>query len=421
VPPRWVAPLLFCLLLFVHPAAAQLRPANSGNFATADSAATAYANPAGMTRLDRREIVVDTIAGYSRSQFKTSAATTPAGPNGDQEEDFIAIPSVYFVTPVLDERFRFGLSLNVPTGFGSDYGEDWAGRYIITESSLVYLAVNASASVRVTDWFSLGAGLEVLYTESNTKAKINNSLEGLPDGDVRFDASGVGLGGVVSALFEIDELFDFEPLVGHEMPLRVGLIYRPKTETEIDGVPEMSGLGPLLGAALAANGLLAQKVEIDTNSPQMVGLGLYIEPIERLSFAFDFLWIDMEQFGSVDISISEFSISTQSDYRDTYATTFSVGYAITPEIDLLAGFSYVSAAIADADRSLSLPIDRVYVMGVGAKYRPRDWFELFLAVNYYDTGDSRVDTQPTDRSGRIVGEFDDHFFVGVDMGVTYRF
>lgn len=325
------------------------------------------------------------------------------------------------MTPVLDERFRLGFSLNVPSGIGTDYGEDWAGRYIVTESSLVYIAVNATASVRVTDWFSLGAELLVLYTESNTKAKINNSIEGLPDGEVRFDASGVGLGGVVSALVEVDKVFDFEPLVGHEMPTRVGLIYRPKTETEVDGVPEMSGLGPLLSAALLANGLLAQKVEIDTNSPQMVGLGLYVEPIERLSFAFDFMWIDMEQFGNVDISISELSISTQSDYRDTYATTFSVGYAVTPEIDLLAGFSYVSAAIADSDRSLSLPIDRIYVMGVGAKYRPRDWFELFLAVNYYDTGDSRVDTQPNDRSGRVVGEFDDHYFLAVDLGISYRF
>jgi len=60
----------------------------------------------------------------------------------------------------------------------------------------------------------------------------------------------------------------------------------------------------------------------------------------------------MERFGSVDVSISEFSISTQSADRDTDATTFSVGYALTPEIDLLAGFSYGSAAVADADRSL---------------------------------------------------------------------
>jgi long-chain fatty acid transport protein len=199
------------------------------------------------------------------------------------------------------------------------------------------------------------------------------------------------------------------------------LAYRPKTETDIDGVPELEGIGPLLGAALIANGLVAQKVELETTSPQSVGLGLYVEPIERLSIAVDFLWIDVEQFGEVGVSVSETSITTESDYRDTYAATLSVGWDLTPELELLAGFAYLSSAIADSKRSLSLPIDRVYVVGGGAKYRIRDWVEVFGAFNYYDTGDSSVDTSPTPRSGRVVGKSSPHFALAVDLGLTFRF
>jgi long-subunit fatty acid transport protein len=47
-----------------EPADAQLRPANSGNFAAADSAATVYSNPAGMSRLDRSELVLDTTLAF---------------------------------------------------------------------------------------------------------------------------------------------------------------------------------------------------------------------------------------------------------------------------------------------------------------------------------------------------------------------
>ena len=374
-----------------------------------------------MSLLDRPEFVFDTLLVNSRSKFKVSNGTTATGGDADANNNFFAIPSLFFVTPALHERLRFGLSLNVPSGIGSDYGNDWAGRYVATESSLVYVALNGSMSVRVNDWLSLGGGLQILYTESTSKAKINNLLEGLPDGEVEYEASGIGLGGVVSALVEIDQLIDFEKLIGRDMPLRIGLTYRPKTDTDIDGVPELKGIGPLLGAALIANGLVAKKVEIETTSPQRVSFGIYAEPIERLSVTFDFLWVDMEQFGSVNVSVSNLSTTTTSDYRDTFATSISVGWELTEEVELLVGGGYLSSPIADSKRSLSFPLDRIYVVGVGAKYRPRDWFEFFGAFNYYDTGDSRVDTEPTNRSGRVIGESSPHYALGLDIGMTFRF
>jgi long-chain fatty acid transport protein len=409
------------VILLACPAEAQLRPAHAGGSAAADSASTAYSNPAGMSLLDRTELVLDTLLVNSRSKFKVSSGTTTTGGDADSNNNFFAIPSLYFVTPALHERLRFGLSLNVPSGIGSDYGNDWAGRYVATESSLVYVALNGSMSVRVNDWLSLGGGLEILYTETTSKAKINNLLEGLPDGEVEYEASGIGVGGVVSALVEVDQLVDFEELIGWDMPLRVGLSYRPKSETDVDGVPELKGVGPLLGAALIANGLVATKVEIETTSPQRVSFGIYVEPIERLSVTFDFLWVDMEQFGSVNVSVADFSITTKSDYRDTFATSISFGWQLTEEVELLVGGGYLSSPIADSKRSLSLPIDRIYVVGVGTKYRPRDWFEFFAAFNYYDTGDSRVDTEPTNRSGRIIGESSPHFALALDLGMTFRF
>jgi len=408
-------------ILLTGPAEAQLRPASTGNFASADSAATAYSNPAGMSRLDRRELVLDTLLVYSRSKFKIDDVTTTAGGDADLNNNFIAIPSAYFVTPALHERVRFGFSLNVPSGIGSDYGDSWSGRYIATESSLVYIAMNASTSVRVVDWLSLGAGLQVLYTSSTSKSKINNGPEFIPDGRVEYEASGIGFGGVVSALIEVDELVDFERLLGRDMPLRFGIMYRPKTETDIDGVPELKGVGPLLAAALAANGLINKKIELKTTSPQQLGVGLYMEPIDRLSVTLDLMWIDMEQFGNVEVSVSDISVSTESNYRDTYLAGVSLGWELTEEIDLLAGFSYLSSPISDGNRSLSLPIDRIYMVGAGIKYRPRDWFELFTAFNYYDTGESRVDTEPSSRAGRLAGESSPHFAVGVDIGLTFRF
>ena len=81
-------------------AEAQLRPALAGNHASAESAATVYFNPAGITRLEGRELVVSSILAYSRSQFDVSSATTTAGGDSDLQENFVGVPSLYFATPV---------------------------------------------------------------------------------------------------------------------------------------------------------------------------------------------------------------------------------------------------------------------------------------------------------------------------------
>ncbi len=41
--------------------------------------------------------------------------------------------------------------------------------------------------------------------------------------------------------------------------------------------------------------------------------------------------------------------------------------------------------------------------------------------NEYDTGDSHVDTEPTNRSGRIVGKSSPHYALGFNLGMTFRF
>jgi long-chain fatty acid transport protein len=129
----------------------------------------------------------------------------------------------------------------------------------------------------------------------------------------------------------------------------------------------------------------------------------------------------MEEFGSVDVSVSDISTTVEADYQDTFFTGVGVGWALGDRIDLLAGFGYLSPPISDSNRSLSLPFDRIWVVGVGAKIRPRDWLELYGAFNYYDTGDSRVDTEPSPRSGRVVGEFEDHYAIALDLGVSFFF
>lgn len=407
----WTQPACFAIALMIlvlaGSANAQLRPGMAGNFATAENAATAYYNPAGMTRLERREFIIDTTFAFTNSKFKVNGNTSTPGGDSDRNKGLVAIPSLYFVTPAFHERLRFGGSLNIPSGIGADYGQSWSGRYVSVESSLVYIAMNGSVAVRITDWFSLGGSLEVLYTSSTSKSKINNITPGQSDGQIKLKLSGVGVGGSVGVL-----------VTPHEA-VRFGFVYRPKTETDVDGVPEMKNLGPILTASLAASGLFNKKIEVGMNSPQRVSTGVVIEPIAPLSIAIDFSWIDMEQFGNVDITVSNTKTSVKSKWKDTYLAGISIGWQFTDRLQGLVGFSYLTEPISDSHRSLSLPIDRIYMYGVGARYRLRDWLEFNGAINYFDLGDSRVDISSGVPAGRVAGKFSTNYAIGINFGFRF--
>ncbi len=410
---RWqrvimIAVLIAVLIALTSPASAQLRPGLAGNFATGDNAATAYYNPAAMTRLDRREFIIDSTFAYTKSKFDVNDKTTVPGGNSDTNEGLVMIPSFYFATPAFHERLRLGGSLNIPSGIGADYGKKWSGRYIATESSLFYIAINGAVAVRVSDWLSLGGSLEILYTKSENRSRINNLADNRSDGSVKLETSGIGVGGGVSVLLTLSESF------------RVGVSYRPKTETDVDGVPELENIGPGLTAALVANDLFNKKIEIGMNSPQRVSLGIAAEPIPRLSIAVDFSWIDMEQFGNVDVTVSDSSVSVDGQWQDTYLVGISLGWKLTDELQALVGFSYLSPPISDSKRNFALPVGRIYVVGAGLRYKYRDWVEFHGAINYFDMGNAKIDDEPSAWSGRVAGKFSTNYAIGFNTGVIFR-
>ena len=131
-------------------------PALTGLVAEADNAESAFTAPAGMSRLKGTRITVQTVYVQSFADFELdSSQTTVAGGNPDKGSDPIIIPSIYYVRQ-LNDRWHAGLSLTVPSGFGSDYGGRWSGRYETVDFSLVYVALTPAVSYRVNDKLSLG-------------------------------------------------------------------------------------------------------------------------------------------------------------------------------------------------------------------------------------------------------------------------
>jgi long-chain fatty acid transport protein len=173
--------MICALCIGSHEANAQLSPALAGRTAQANNAITINQNPAGMARLEGFQAAVDLIVAITDNDFEVDEnQSTNTGGDPKNDLDWAAVPQ-FAASYSFDDRFgpfvdrwSIGFGVSVPQGFGTDYGNSWAGRYFAQETTLVFVSAQPVVAFRATDWLSIGAGASITYVESNTKVAFPN-------------------------------------------------------------------------------------------------------------------------------------------------------------------------------------------------------------------------------------------------------
>ncbi len=171
--------LIMVLLLSVLPGkqAEAFGPGYTRVNAAAESAETAYTNPAGMTRFDEPTTSAGVTFIKSFKEFAVDESRSTIGGGDPDDSDPALIPSYYHIRP-LNDKWRFGFAANVAAGFGSDYGNSWAGRYYSDAFSLAFISFTPSFAYPVNDRLSLGFSVPVTVSNSVTTSLINSPVPG---------------------------------------------------------------------------------------------------------------------------------------------------------------------------------------------------------------------------------------------------
>ena len=69
-----------------------------------------------------------------------------------------------------------GLSLTSPWGLGVEYDDDWFGRYDSIETRLTTINVSPALAYRITEWLSIGGGLNVEYADAKLTSALPDTL-----------------------------------------------------------------------------------------------------------------------------------------------------------------------------------------------------------------------------------------------------
>jgi long-chain fatty acid transport protein len=385
--------------------------ASAGWAALAEDASTAFTNPAGMTRLDRSQVLVGAQPLIITSKFNSSSATTFSGTDGGNAGGVIPSLGGYYVHSFSD-RFKAGFSLLSYFGLGLDYGDNWVGRYYVEKSDFLTLAMSPSLAYKVNDWLSIGAMFNVLYSMLHSQTAIRNVLVE-PDGQLKYEDDDFGFGGGFGLLIE--------PRTG----TRFGVTYYSPVNVSFNDVPELNGVGPVLDGILTRLGMIGTKVGMDFTIPQWIMASAYQQLTDRFAIMGNFGWQDWSQFGDVDISLSVNPETTKSfnnnvGFKDTWHAAIGAQYRVSEPWLLSAGFAYDSSPCNDSNRSPDMPFDRTFRYAAGVQY---DWSKnltLGLAYEFIDLGSAGIDKEGFLR-GNLVGDYSPNNVNVVNVNLIYRF
>ncbi|GLI34865.1 OmpP1/FadL family transporter [Desulforhabdus amnigena] len=390
--------------------------ASAGWAALADDASTSFTNPAGMTRLDRSQLLVGAQPMIITSEFNSGPYTRLAGGGGEGGNAGGVLPSLggYYVHS-LSDCFKLGIGSLSYFGAAIDYGDTWVGRYRVEKSTFLTAALSPSAAYRVNDWFSVGAMFNVVYGYLSNDVGINNLQDSLSDGKLQYKDEDFGFGGGVGVLFEPTR------------STRLGVTYYSPVDLTFTDTPSFENTGPILTRLLTQRSLIGSELELDFTIPQWIMMSLYQQVNDKLAFVANFGWQDWSEFGDVDISltvdpVNPGSLTANLKMQDTYHFALGGQYRIAQPWLLSLGFAYDTSPLSDANRSASLPLDRNIRYAAGIQY---DWnknLTLGLAYEYIDLGSANLAQLglPAVR-GTLQGDYDPNNINVVNLNLVYRF
>lgn len=324
----------------------------AGMTAKAQDASVVWYNPAAMTILHGNQITASATGIIARSNFSGSAGPTTGGSGGDAIVD--AVVGANFAVWDFSKDLKFGIGITSPFGLRTNYDSDWVGRHHAIYSSLLTINVNPSVAYRLSERFSVGAGVQIVYAKADMSSGIPLPPAGAPGPVVSFGGDGYGVG------FNLGALYEFSPTS------RVGLSFRSQVAEKLKGSAETNSA---LYAGARWGGAMSRNITAGVNLPAMVSLGVYHELTPRWAVMADLDWTGWSTFQNLTVRFDDALggnlQAVTENWRDTVFVALGAAYKLDGGHKLSFGVAYDQSPVRDQYRTARIPDSERYWTSVG--------------------------------------------------------
>ena len=378
--------------------------AYAGKAAIGEDASAAWFNPASMSRLKERQVVLGGHYIDLNSEFNNEGTTPGTGRDVGDFGSEGYIPNFHLVVP-FNDRINFGLSVATPFGLKTDYQPDWIGRFQGITSDIKSVNINPSASFKVNEHWSVGAGVSAQKLDAKLSSVVTLPVVGESLTTIAGDGWGYGFNlGVIGQI---------------TAATRVGVAYRSSIEQDLEGNVTFSG-----PAAASQNSDLRSKIRL----PASLAISSVTELTPKWQLLTDATWtewttIQKLQFDRVNAGGTAAPIPVQ-DYEWKNSWRFAVGgiYKYSDTINLKAGVAYDITPVPDERRKVRLPDEDRITFAVGSQYKFDKATTFDVAFQYVMPDKAKIDS--TEQAGvtpsRVLGTAEGDAFI-LSGQVSYKF
>lgn len=291
---------------------------------------------------------------------------TPVGSGNIGQTAFV--PAAYAGYQVTD-RLWLGVSVNSPFGFITKAEQNWAGQTYGRSSKAFSVNVTPTIGYKVTDWLSIGVGLQVQYFDVTLKRALGVSPLA-PGAILEGDAYGVGytLG------------LTLTPFEGTE----IGLGFRSSIRHQLEG-NLILGPGTIL------------PVKANVNLPEVVSVGIS----QRLSPQWKVMagveWTNWSRLNVVPVTSAATGLAVTAlpfSYRDGWFASVGAEYQVNEQLALRAGLGYEWSPITDRTRDVRIPDNDRFWASIGATYQWNDQLSFDIGYTHIFVKDTDIRLVP---------------------------
>ncbi len=322
----------------------------AGAAAIAKDASTVWFNPAGMTKLKQKQIAVVGNLIIPDSSFTNNNSTDGSGnpltgPNDDGGSTAF-VGNFYWVTDL--GATKFGLGINTPFGLGTEYDDNWVGRYHGVETSLQTINFNPSIAREVNKQLSIGAGINVLLADITLTSAVDfGSLLGAPqlvDGFADLSADNLTFNEFAWGV-NFGMMYDFNKNT------RIGVAWRSEIDVKVEGKADFKV--PLAAAPVLGSGAFQDtRLQANVVLPQNLSVSVKHD-MNKITLLADITWTGWSSFDELRIEYNNpsqpDSVTTEA-WEDTFRYSLGMDYQYSEKMTLRTGVAYDETPIPDETR-----------------------------------------------------------------------
>jgi long-chain fatty acid transport protein len=318
-----------------------------GKIAHIDDASAVAINPANLTDVPESTLLFAPAFDYVKADI-----TPSLGESASTKNNLHFLPAFFMSSSSSrNPDLTWGFGVSIPFGQATEFDEDYVFRYQAPHfTELVVVNFTPAVAYRVNDVVSIGAALNLSYSQLKLKQAFPWAAAlgapGLSDGDMRFNADGVGAGIDLGLTWDLNARN------------RLAFTFKSAIDIDYSGSFRISNLPAPAAAALG----VTSKSDFDTNIkyPSIFTIGWGHEVNDRFKFGIDVEWVEWSNVKSLNLDIENNSVlfpSTEipADWKDTMTVGFGFDYRLDHNSYIRGGFWFLENPIPSKTQQPYLP------------------------------------------------------------------